>query len=94
MHVLKAKSNLNASIWKTKLTGAKKSGDGTYGKGAGPYDGQWKDDYRHGMGTQLWDCGALIGCMYEGVWKRGQANGEGKLTHVDGSTFEGMVSWG
>mmetsp|Transcript_64759 Transcript_64759/g.159389 ORF Transcript_64759/g.159389 Transcript_64759/m.159389 type:complete len:1083 (-) Transcript_64759:8-3256(-) len=74
--------------WKSDWKGALKSGDGRYARGAGPFDGQWKHSYRHGIGTQLWDCGSLIGCMYEGEWRDGKANGQGTFTFVDGSLFE------
>ena len=78
--------------WKANWKGAKKVGDGSYARGAGPYEGEWSGNIRHGSGKQMWDCGPLIGCIYEGEWKHGQTNGEGKFTHLDGSTFSGMVS--
>ncbi len=47
--------------------------------------GQWKNEMRHGYGTQIWPDGA----KYEGYWKNNQANGRGKFWHVDGDVFEG-----
>lgn len=79
------------NVWKSTWKGAKKVGDGLYARGSGPYDGSWKGDVRHGTGTQIWDCGPLIGCVHTGEWRDGQPCGRGKLTHVDGSTFDGMV---
>jgi hypothetical protein len=80
------------SAWKANWKGAKKVGDGSYARGAGPYEGEWSGNIRHGSGKQMWDCGPLIGCIYEGEWKHGQTSGEGKFTHLDGSTFSGKVS--
>ena len=78
--------------WKQDFKGASKAGDGRYARGVGPYEGQWKGNARHGLGTQLWDNGGLIGCMYEGQWKNGKPNGPGKLTFQDGSYFDAEVS--
>ena len=47
--------------------------------------GQWKDEMRHGYGTQTWPDGA----KYEGYWKDNKTYGKGKFWHANGDFFEG-----
>lgn len=51
------------------------------------YTGQWNVDTgeRHGRGMQIWSDGSI----YEGYWKRDQANGRGRLIHADGDIYNG-----
>ena len=48
--------------------------------------GQWKDEMRHGYGSQTWPDGA----KYEGYWKDNKTCGKGKFWHANGDFFEGM----
>ncbi|XP_010598160.2 MORN repeat-containing protein 3 isoform X2 [Loxodonta africana] len=47
------------------------------------YMGEWKDDMRHGKGTQIWK---KKGAIYEGDWKLGKRDGYGTLSLPDQET--------
>lgn len=49
------------------------------------YSGEWKGDFRHGYGIQVWPDGA----KYEGQWENGKASGKGMFVHVDGDVYNG-----
>lgn len=49
------------------------------------YTGQWKQNMRHGYGTQEWKDGAT----YTGYWKNDKAHGHGVFHHVSGDRYEG-----
>lgn len=49
------------------------------------YVGGWKDGIIHGRGTYNWSNGR----KYVGLWKDGELHGQGKITHPDGTFFEG-----
>lgn len=55
-------------------------------KNGATYTGQWLNNMRDGIGTQLWPDGS----RYEGQWKNDKANGQGKLVHADGDIYEGQ----
>lgn len=40
---------------------------------------------KHGFGVQVWKDGA----MYEGEWRNGKANGQGKFSHTNGDIYDG-----
>ncbi|VFV23720.1 Hypothetical predicted protein [Lynx pardinus] len=44
------------------------------------YVGQWKDNMKHGKGTQIWK---KKGAIYEGDWKFGKRDGYGTLSNPD-----------
>lgn len=50
------------------------------------YEGQWREQTRHGHGLQVWPDGA----MYEGQWADDKAHGEGRFNHVDGDMYVGQ----
>jgi hypothetical protein len=54
------------------------------------YEGEWKDDQRHGIGIYKFPDGSV----YEGEWERNQPHGIGKLTYPDGSIYEGCYKHG
>ncbi len=47
------------------------------------YEGEWKDNKRHGKGTYTF----LDGAKYEGEWKDGKGHGEGIYTDIDGYSY-------
>ncbi|MBQ4584799.1 MAG: hypothetical protein IJA82_01170 [Clostridia bacterium] len=49
------------------------------------YEGEWKNDMRHGKGKILWENGDT----YEGEWKNDEPCGKGKLTSPNGDVCEG-----
>ena len=49
------------------------------------YEGNWKDDFKHGYGKMTWADGAV----YEGNYKEGVKHGYGKMTWADGDVYEG-----
>ena len=54
------------------------------------YDGEFKDDRRHGKGKLTWAAGTMHGGdIYEGEYKEGLMNGKGKLTFTNGDIYEG-----
>ena len=54
-----------------------------HGRG-GKYDGEWKDDKRHGWGTLTGANG-----VYDGEWKDGAMHGRGTMTYADGTEYDG-----
>jgi len=50
------------------------------------YNGQWKDNMRHGFGKQTWADGAT----YEGEWTENSAAGNGRFMHIDGDVYIGQ----
>ena len=54
------------------------------------YEGDWKDDRRHGKGTVTYaavEGGAAE--KYEGDWCEGKMHGYGKYFYADGGVYEG-----
>ena len=51
------------------------------------YEGEWKDDKKHGQGKVTYSDGAV----YEGEWKDGERHGQGKVTYSGGKgkVYEG-----
>ena len=49
------------------------------------YDGDWKDNKRHGRGIRRWTDGA----EYSGEWMDGDMHGIGKMKSIDGSVYDG-----
>jgi len=50
------------------------------------YEGDWKDDKRHGTGKYTSSLGT-----YEGEWSHDQRNGKGIMRYANGDVYEG--SW-
>ena len=50
------------------------------------YDGEWKQDKRHGTGIYRFKGGA----SYEGEWMNDKKHGKGRFDWGDGSTYEGQ----
>ena len=73
----------------------KKHGQGTliFGKGefeGNQYDGEFKDDKKHGQGTHTW----ANGDKYVGEWKDDKRHGQGTSTYADGSKNVGEYRYG
>jgi len=51
------------------------------------YDGAWKDDRPHGVGTFI--CPNAYECKYEGEWEYGRRSGKGVLWFSNGAKWEG-----
>jgi hypothetical protein len=49
------------------------------------YEGEWKDDTRHGWGKSTY----ANGDIYEGEWKNNKRHGHGEYTRLNGSVYEG-----
>jgi hypothetical protein len=49
------------------------------------YNGNYKNDLRHGIGTMM----LTNGIRYEGEWRHGYAHGQGLLTFPDGDQYSG-----
>ena len=45
------------------------------------YNGEWKENKRHGKGARRWPNGEV----YSGDWENGEMHGEGVLKYADGS---------
>ena len=57
-----------------------------FGYGGYSYDGRWKEDKQHGLGTMVY----IDGCTYTGSWENGKRHGQGKLMIPDGRVlFDG-----
>ena len=50
------------------------------------YEGEFKDDMKHGQGTQFYSNGE----KHEGEWKDGMKNGQGTYTYADGTVNKGL----
>jgi hypothetical protein len=48
------------------------------------YEGQWRDDLKHGTGVYK----TPNGNVFQGKWVEGQKSGRGEVTYPDGTTFE------
>ncbi len=65
--------------------GMREKGKFSSGDGGMEYDGQWKQDLRHGVGTFH-----LSGAYkYDGEWKDDSRYGRGKCVYADGTSYEG-----
>ncbi|KAK3522114.1 hypothetical protein QTP70_025256 [Hemibagrus guttatus] len=56
-----------------------------YSTNGDQYSGDWKDNMRHGKGTQVWK---RTGVVYEGEWKQNGRDGFGILSKLQPSTNE------
>mmetsp|Transcript_35099 Transcript_35099/g.40561 ORF Transcript_35099/g.40561 Transcript_35099/m.40561 type:complete len:97 (+) Transcript_35099:594-884(+) len=63
-------------LWKGK--------ESIFGLMENKYEGEFKDDKRHGFGVFVWPSGK----EYRGYWKNGKMHGEGKVIK-DGVVTEG-----
>jgi hypothetical protein len=63
----------------------KKEGKGKYTYFDGYYEGDWKNDVRHGIGKLV----LLRGDVYEGNWVNGSMTGEGKHIKFEGGVYVG-----
>lgn len=54
------------------------------------YTGEWKDDKKHGYGTQTW---SKSGSSYTGYWKHGKPEGEGTLEVLDPKSKKYVVKY-
>ena len=55
------------------------------------YDGEFKEDKRHGTGTLTDPDGSII---YNGEWEKGKMHGNGILTAPNGNTYNGSFKEG
>jgi hypothetical protein len=49
------------------------------------YEGEWKDDFQHGFGIEIWTDDSI----FEGYFQFGQKNGPGEYRWNDGSKYNG-----
>jgi hypothetical protein len=54
------------------------------------YEGEWRDDERHGQGTMTW----ADGTKYSGGFRDDKFHGFGTVTRPDGSEFSGVYTNG
>lgn len=68
--------------------------DGTgvyrYKSNSDKYDGDWKLNFRHGIGTMIY---AGKG-NYQGYWENGRRHGEGVFTYINGDVYSGWWRFG
>ena len=58
--------------------------------GGGTYEGDWRDDKRHGSGKWEGPGRDVFGeCFYDGAWDKDLRHGNGVSRYEDGSKFEG-----
>ena len=50
------------------------------------YEGEYKDDKKHGFGTYVW----ADGRSYTGGWRDGKQHGQGEYRQIDGKVREGV----
>lgn len=56
------------------------------------YDGEWKDDDRHGKGVHYWkDFSKYHGDRYDGEWVEGKFNGKGVYYFASGNKYDGEL---
>ena len=60
------------------------------------YEGQFKNDKRHGKGRMEYAlrAGAKFEGYYEGEWVNGESNGQGKERYPNGNTYRGELKNG
>eukprot|EP00735_Rhodelphis_limneticus_P001251 TRINITY_DN11834_c0_g1::TRINITY_DN11834_c0_g1_i1::g.16518::m.16518 TRINITY_DN11834_c0_g1::TRINITY_DN11834_c0_g1_i1::g.16518 ORF type:complete len:324 (+),score=18.06,sp/Q5PPV3/MORN3_XENLA/38.01/6e-33,MORN/PF02493.15/0.00026,MORN/PF02493.15/3.7e-05,MORN/PF02493.15/4.1e-06,MORN/PF02493.15/0.00043,MORN/PF02493.15/6e-08,MORN/PF02493.15/0.0053,MORN/PF02493.15/29,NVEALA/PF14055.1/0.16 TRINITY_DN11834_c0_g1_i1:82-972(+) len=58
------------------------------------YNGEWKNNFRHGHGTLWRTVDGEKKRIYEGGWKHGFRDGRGIVTYPDGSRYEGEFKAG
>jgi len=63
------------SRYRGQLLNKKRHGHGTWRSSLQHYEGEWKDDRRHGLGQQTWKDGR----MYDGQFKEGKFHGKGRM---------------
>jgi hypothetical protein len=81
--------------WTGACANGKATGKGTLqwylnGTPKDRYEGEYRDGYRHGVGTQFY----ADGTSYEGEWRNGQMNGNGTRIYPSGDRYEGEWSDG
>lgn len=71
----------NDGVERVYINEYKEVGDGKL------YKGQWskRKGERDGVGVQFWPDGS----KYEGMWRKDQANGKGRMTHANGDIYDG-----
>jgi hypothetical protein len=57
----------------------------TVGSAGVTYNGEWKDDNKHGFGVQVYEDGS----RYEGGWERNARDGRGEFTYPNGVRLSG-----
>ena len=57
------------------------------------YKGLWKDERRHGNGTQIYPQNSSL-VKYIGEWREDLRNGFGKVFWINGNTYEGQFQNG
>lgn len=50
------------------------------------YEGEWKEDKKHGFGTLEWKNGS----KFQGFFKEDQRTGHGQMTWINGDFYDGM----
>ena len=72
----------------------KNNRDLDFSKGYEIYQGQVKNDSRHGQGTYIMEHGFATDFQYEGEWKACLRHGQGSDKFALGDQYVGEYSWG
>lgn len=80
----------DGSIYRGGMRGASLHGKGEYMSKAFQYQGEFKENQKHGNGVYVWENGD----RYEGEFADDRPNGKGKWSFASGDTYEGEVKAG
>ena len=74
------------------FTNGNRDGSGVYRYFANgdKYDGDWKVNFRHGIGTMTYNGKGA----YQGYWENGRRHGEGVFTYINGDVYSGWWRFG
>jgi len=75
----------NNTFFQGNLIHGIKNGQGTDTSAIGTYEGNWKNDQKHGKGSIKYPSGSV----YEGNWVNNKQHGKGKFIYSSGSVYEG-----
>jgi radial spoke head protein 1 len=65
-------------------------GEYRYAANGDKYSGEWKANFRHGIGTMIYNGKGT----YQGYWENGRRHGEGMFTYPNGDIYSGWWRFG
>ncbi|QJR09397.1 hypothetical protein DSM104443_00441 [Usitatibacter rugosus] len=80
----------DGSVYRGAMRGSSLHGKGEYVSKAFQYQGEFKDNQKHGTGVYVWENGD----RYQGEFADDRPSGKGKWTFASGDTYEGDVKAG